>query len=198
MTVVIGLTGSIGMGKSTTAQIFADEGVPVWDADAAVHRIYGQGGAAVAPMSLIFPEAVVGGSVDRTILKAEIAKDATALSVIEKIVHPLVAADRQAFLDANKDAAVVLLDMPLLFETGADKSLDVIIVVSAPADVQAARVLARPGMTREQFDLILSRQMPDAEKRAKADYVIASETLDSVRDNVKTILAKLKAEHPHA
>ena len=187
--IVLGLTGSIGMGKSTTAAMFAEEGVPVWDADAAVHRLYD--GAAVGPVGALFPDAIVGGRVSRDALKLLIAKDDTALRRLEAVVHPLVAADRQAFLDSAR-APVVLLDIPLLYETGADRLCDRVAVVSVPPEVQRDRVLAREGMSPAQLDAILARQMPDAEKRARADYVIETLTLEEARAQVRAILAELK------
>lgn len=188
--IVLGLTGSIGMGKSTTAQMFRDLGVPVWDADAAVHDLYAVGGAAVAPMADAFPDAVTDGAVDRAALKTIIARNSDALKQIEGIVHPLVAANRAAFL-AGATAPLVVLDIPLLFETGADAQMDKIAVVSCPADVQRDRVLARGSMTPAQFEMILAKQMPDAEKRARADYVIDTLTLDGAAAQVAAIVAEL-------
>ncbi len=190
MPFTLGLTGSIGMGKTTTAALFAARDVPVWDADAAVHRLYAPGGAAVGPMGRAFPEAIVDGAVSRPALKAAIAADAGALARIESIVHPLVAADRAAFL-ANATAPLVLLDIPLLFETGAEAWLDATVVVSAPVEAQRARVLARPGMTEADLDRILSRQMPDAEKRARADYVIDTTSPESAVAGVEAVLADI-------
>ena len=190
MSLVLGLTGSIGMGKTTTAALFAARGIPVWDADAAVHRLYARGGAAVAPLAAAFPAAVSQGAVSRAALKAVIAADPAALARIEAIVHPLVAADRAAFL-AGQSAPVVLLDMPLLFETGADTMVDATVVVSAPAEEQRARVLARPGMSDADFERILARQMPDAEKRARADYVIDTTTPQTAAAGVAATLADL-------
>lgn len=183
----LGLTGSIGMGKSTAARMFAELGHPVWDADAAVHRLYAPGGAAVAPVSAAFPDTLRDGGIDRTALKAEIQRDQTALSRLETIVHPLVAQDRLAFLRANAAAPIVVLDIPLLFEGGAERQMDGVAVVSASAETQRARVLARPGMTPEMLALVLSRQMPDVEKRARADWVIPTETMDGARQRIVEI-----------
>lgn len=192
---LLGLTGSIGMGKSTTAAMFAELGVPVWDADASVHALYAPGGAAVAPIAALYPQAVQNGAVDRAALKALIAADRQALTRLETVVHPLVAADRSAFIDTQAGAPLVLLDIPLLFETGADGGLDAILVVTAPPEVQRARVLARPGMTEDQLALILARQLPDAEKRARATYVIDTETLDGTRAAVQKLIETLKDRH---
>lgn len=193
MTYLIGLTGSIGMGKSTTAKIFAEEGCAVWDADAAVHRLYSAGGAAVAPMQAAFPDAIVDGAVSRDALKAAIAADPTALRQIEQIVHPLVAEDRQAFI-AKSDADIVVLDIPLLFEGSGHRMVNTTVVVSVPEDVQRDRVLARGTMTEDQFMMIKSKQMPDAEKRALADHVVITDTLDHARDQVRAIVAKIRKE----
>ena len=184
---VLGLTGSIGMGKSTTAAMFGALGVPIWDADAAVHRLYAPGGAAVAPMAAAFPEAVRGGAVDRDVLR-RLAVDPAALSRIEAVVHPLVAADRAAFLARHADAPIVLLDVPLLFETGGDAAVDRTIVVTAPEAVQRGRILARGTMDAGQLDAILARQMPDADKRARADYIVETETMEAARAAVARIV----------
>lgn len=190
MTHYLGLTGSIGMGKSTTAQMFRDAGVPVWDADATVHRLYAKDGAAVSLIAEIFPDAIIDGAVSRDKLKDIIAADTTALAKIEHIVHPLVAADRQNFI-ASQTAPLLVFDIPLLFETGADAWLSSVLVVTAPADVQKSRVLARPAMTEAQFDQILRRQMPDADKRTRADHIIETLTLDDTRAAVQELILKL-------
>jgi len=191
MSWLLGLTGSIGMGKSTTAQMFRDEGIPVWDADSAVHRLYARGGRAVGPVSAAFPDAFVDGGVSREALKKIIAANPSALGQLEKIVHPLVAQDRAAFI-ADNPAPIVVVDIPLLYETGAEKWLSSVLVVSASPDVQRARVLARPGMTEAQFEAILSRQMPDAEKRRRADHLIETTTLDDARAKVRALIDELK------
>lgn len=191
---ILGLTGSIGMGKSTTAGFFAAEGLAVWDADAAVHRLYAPGGAAVATIGALCPEALVGGAIDRAALKSWIARDRAALSRIEAVVHPLVAADRAAFL-AECVSDIAILDIPLLFEKGSEAEMDATLLVTAPPELQRQRVLARPGMTEAQFALILSRQMPDAEKRARATHIV--ETLDpaSLQAYVKALIAYIRSRH---
>jgi len=191
MSVVLGLTGSIGMGKSTTAGFFRDAGVPVWDADAAVHRLYAAGGAAVDPIARIRPQAIRDGAVDRAALKSWMAEDDTALGRIETIVHPLVAADRARFLRDHVDAPLVVLDIPLLFETGAAAGMDTVLVVSAPAGEQRRRVLDRGEMDETTFAAILARQVPDAEKRARADHVIETRNLDQTRAEVEALIGKL-------
>ena len=178
------------MGKSTTAQMFRDEGVPVWDADATVHKLYAQGGAAVPAFMETLPQAVIDSAVDRSVLKSLIAKHPETIKTIENIVHPLVGADRAAFL-AAQDAPLVVFDIPLLFETGADAWLDSVLVVTVPADVQKERVMARGAMDEAMFAQILSRQMPDAEKRKKADHVIETLTLDATRAAVRKLIAEL-------
>jgi dephospho-CoA kinase len=192
----IGLTGSIGMGKSTVAKMFGDLGAMEWDADAAVHRMYARGGAAVEPVGALFPDVIVDGAVDRARL-ASVALGAPAnLQKLEAVVHPLVAADREAFMTAaaHAGAPAVVLDIPLLFENGSEKFFDVVVVVSAPADVQRARALARPGMSEEKFAAILAEQMPDAEKCAKADYVISTgQTLAETRGETRRVYEKIMA-----
>lgn len=186
---VLGLTGSMGMGKSTTAKFFAEEGVPVHDADAAVHRLYE--GAAVALLEAAFPGVTEGGKVDRMKLSARIAGNPTALKQLEAIVHPLVRATERDFLAAaeKRGAPVAVLDIPLLYETGGESRCDAVVVVSAPADVQRARVFERPGMTDEKYAALLARQMPDAEKRRRADFVVdSSRGLDAARAQVRDIL----------
>lgn len=191
----LGLTGSIGMGKSTTAALFRDEGIPVWDADAAVHRLYAPGGAAVGPLAALCPAALREGGIDRAALKDWIAADPGALARIEAVVHPLVAADRAAFLQAAK-ADIVVLDIPLLFEKGSESEMDATLLVTAPPEVQRARVMARPGMTEAQFNAILARQMPDAEKRARATHIIETLDPESARAAVRALIAHIrKAAH---
>jgi len=194
MTFRLGLTGSIGMGKSTTAAMFAAEGVPVWDADAAVHRLYSTGGAAVAPITALHPQAHQNGSIDRDKLKDWIASDPAALAQIEAVVHSLVAADRDRFL-ANTRADIVVLDIPLLFEKGTNTSLDATLLVTASPALQRQRVLARPKMTEQQFHLILSRQMPDVEKRARATHILETLSEDSARAYIRALLAYLRTTH---
>jgi dephospho-CoA kinase len=194
MSYILGLTGSIGMGKSTTAQFFREAGVPVWDADAAVHRIYAKGGAAVEPISRICPEATAIGKVNRDVLKEWIARDATALAQLEKIVHPLVAADRAGFISEHSNAPLVVLDIPLLFETGSAGNMDGVLVVSVDAEEQRRRVLARETMTEEMLGAILARQLPDAEKRARADFVIETYDLDSARADVMKLIESLSGD----
>lgn len=191
--IVLGLTGSIGMGKSTTAQMFAEEGVPVHDADAVVHRLYEN--EAVTPIEAAFPGTTDGGKVDREKLGKRVLGDPAALKRLESIVHPLVAEARERFLaEAERSgAAVALLDIPLLYETGGEKRCDAVVVVSAPADVQRRRAFERPDMTEAKFQAILAKQMPDAEKRARADFVVdTSRGFDAAREQVREILAKVR------
>ena len=186
---ILGLTGGIGMGKSTTAAMFRDLGVPVWDADAVVHRLYARGGAAVAPLAAAFPASIREGAVDRAALRAVIAADPDALGRIEAIVHPLVAKDRAAFLTGRTGLAV--LDVPLLFETGLDVAVDRVAVVSVPEDLQRARVLGRGTMDAAQFEAIRAKQMSDADKRARADYIIDTSTMEGARAAVAAIVEEL-------
>lgn len=193
----IGLTGSIGMGKSTAAKMFAELGAAVWDADAAVHRMYGQDGAAVGPIAEVFQGAVLDGAVDRAALAKIVLTDASRLQQLEEIVHPLVGEDRTLFMAdaAATNAPAVVLDIPLLFENSSEALFDAVVVVSAPEEVQRARVLARPGMTEEKFQAILSQQMPDWEKCERADYVISSDQplekmFDQLRGVYEEILVK--------
>lgn len=194
--VILGLTGSIGMGKSTVAAMFADAGVPVFDADAAVHALQGPAGRVVARIEARFPDTTGPQGVNRTALAEAVFGDREALKALEAIVHPAVAEERAAFLVAHADAPLVVLDIPLLFEAGGWQAVDRIAVVSAPSDVQRARVLARPGMTEERFAAILAKQLPDAEKRARADFVIATGgSLEATRAEVARVIACL---HPCA
>ena len=192
---VVALTGSIGMGKTETAKMFARLGIPVHDADAAVHALYGKGGGAVAAIGAAFPGAVVEGCVDRARLVHLVARDEKAFQRLEAIVHPLVLKERDTFLAEAmaKGVELVVLDIPLLYETGLDKTVDAVIVVSAAADVQRARVLQRPGMTLEKLEAIHARQIPDAEKRAKADFVIETDKgLAHAFEQVKRVAAELR------
>ncbi len=192
--IVVGLTGSIGMGKSTTAGLFAEAGVPVYDADAAVHALYAAGGGAVAAVEALFP-GVVGpdGAVDRTALAARVVGDPEALRRLEAAVHPLVGAHRADFFAREAAAEIVVVDVPLLFETGGERSVDAVVVVSCPPEMQRARVLARPGMTEARLDAILARQLPDADKRARADVVIdTGRGIDAAREQVAAVLAQLR------
>jgi dephospho-CoA kinase len=186
---ILGLTGSIGMGKSTVAAMFANEGVPVFDADATVHALQGPGGQLVAAIERAFPHSTVDGAVDRRRLGTMVFGDDAAIAQLEHIVHPAVALERAAFLERHGES-LVLFDIPLLFETGGESNVDKIIVVSAPAEAQRTRVLARPGMTLEKFHAILARQTPDVEKRARADFVIATETsFEQTLAQVRAVIA---------
>jgi len=194
--IVLGLTGSIGMGKSTTASMFADAGAVVWNADTAVHQLYARGGAAVGPVGEAFPGVVLDGAVDRNRLAEVLGQDPDGFQRLEAIVHPLVLNGRQADLAAAEARGVKLavLDVPLLFETGGDAAVDAVVVVTAPAAVQAERVLARSGMTRQRFEAILSRQRPDAEKRRRADFIIdTSLGLEAARARVEEIVGTVLA-----
>ena len=192
--IVIGLTGSIGMGKSTVAQLFAEEGAPAFNSDAVVHALYMRGGAAVAPVEAAFPGVAKDGAIDRQALSARVVDNSAAIKALEAIVHPLVGQAQADFLEKHRSAGApaVVLDIPLLFESGGSGRVDRIVVVSAPADVQRERVMARPGMTEEKFVYLLSRQMPDGEKRARADFVIdTSGELEATRKQVRAVLDAL-------
>ena len=189
---LIGLTGSIGMGKSAVAQMFADEGVPVYDADAEVHKLQGPGGALVDAIEARFPGTTGPEGVNRAELGARVFGKPDELKALESIIHPVLAQQRLDFFAAHRDAAMLLFDIPLLFEKGGSENVDVIVVVSAPADVQRTRVLARPGMTAQKFEKILSIQVPDEEKRARADHIIdTGVTLDETRAAVRHLIAAL-------
>lgn len=193
----IGLTGSIGMGKSTTAAMFAKEGIPVWDADAAVHRLYAKGGAAVEPIQTLLPDAIQDGAVNREVLKEHIAVKPSLLRDLEAIVHPLVRADRQRFLE-DSSHPIVLFDIPLLFESNSAAEMDAIVVVSTTEDQQKARVLARGTMDEAQFLAIKAKQMPDVEKRAQADYTVITNTIENAQDQVRDILKSIRESLSHA
>ena len=189
---ILGLTGSIGMGKSTTAKLFAEAGVPVYDADAAVHKIY-QGEAAPA-IEAAFPGTTVDGKVDRVRLSAQVLHNPAAIKQLEQIVHPMLGASRRQFLDdaERSGAPVAVVDVPLLFETGGEKRVDAVVVVTTTPEAQRERILARDNMTNEKLDAILARQLPDAEKRKRADFVVdTSHGLDPVRAAIRDILAKV-------
>ena len=192
---MVGLTGSIGMGKSETAKMFARLGVPVYDADAAVHRLYDVGGAAVPLLEQAFPGVAREGRIDRGELSTHVTGNPAATERLQKIVYPLMAGERQRFLEEarSKGADIVVFDIPLLFETGGDANMDAVVVCSAPSEVQRNRVLARPGMTAERFEYLLSRQMADAEKRAKAHFVVVTDKgLDHAFEQVKMIVDELR------
>jgi dephospho-CoA kinase len=195
--IVLGLTGSIGMGKSTTTRMFADEGAMVWNADEAVHWLYSKGGAAVGPVGEAFPGVVVDGAVDRNRLIRALGRDDAAFRRLEAIVHPLVIqgrADDMAAAEA-RGTKLAVLDIPLLYETGADATVDAVVVVTAPLRAQVERVLSRPGMTRERLNIILSRQMPDEEKRARADFIVdTGPGLDAAHAQVREIVGTVTAE----
>lgn len=193
MTHLLGLTGSIGMGKSTTAQMFRDAGIPVWDADAAVHELYNRGGAAVPYFQKHLPQAVIDEAVSRSVLKEMLANDPAIIKTLEEIVHPLLAAHRAEFLSQH-NGPLIVFDMPLLFETNAQDWLTSVLVVTAPPEVQKDRVMARGQMSDALFQQILSRQMPDSEKRTRADHVIKTLTLDDTRAAVQKLIAELTGQ----
>lgn len=189
---ILGLTGSIGMGKSTTAKLFAEAGVPVYDADATVHRIY-EGEAAPA-IEAAFPGTTVNGRVDRTLLSPKVVHDADAMKRLEHIVHPMLRAHHQKFLDdaERTGAPVAVMDVPLLYETGGEARVDAVVVVTTAPDIQRQRILARDGMTAEKLDAILARQLPDAEKRKRADFIVdTSHGLEPVRERIREILGEV-------
>jgi dephospho-CoA kinase len=189
--IILGLTGSIGMGKSTTAKLFAEAGVPVYDADATVHRLYE--GEAVAAIEAAFPGTTAGGKVDRNRLSAQVVHDPDAIRRLEGIVHPMLGASRQKFLhDAERSGApVVVVDVPLLYETGGEKRVDAVVVVTTTPEIQRERVLARDNMSGERLDAILARQLPDAEKRKRADFLVdTSDGFDPVRARIRDILSE--------
>lgn len=193
MSFLLGLTGGIGMGKSTAAQMFRDLGHPVWDADATVHRLYAKGGAAVGPVGAVFPAALVDGAVDRARLRQALTAHPDGFAVLERIVHPLVGADRADFIAASVEAPLIVLDIPLLFETGADAAMDGVAVVSTDEATRRARILARGTMDERALDLIIARQTPDAEKRARANWIIPSDTLEGARRAIQGIVAQILA-----
>ena len=193
----LGLTGSIGMGKTTTASIFSALGCDVWDADAAVHRLYAKGGAAVAPMSGAFSQVIEEGAVSRAQLRSLIAADPLALKSIEKIVHPLLVQDRADFV-AGSQSDILVFDIPLLFETGGHTLMDAVVCVSISAAKQKQRVLERKTMTSDQFEQILARQMPIKEKLQKADYVVTTDTLDHAEQQVQIIIQDIRENRLNA
>jgi dephospho-CoA kinase len=195
--IVLGLTGSIGMGKSTTAKMFAEAGVPVHDSDEAVHRLYA--GKAAPLVEMAFPGTTFAGVVDRAKLGTRVLGDAAALKRLEAVIHPLVRADADAFLAKHRKSGepIAVLDIPLLFETGGRNGVDKVVVVTAPAEIQRERVLARPGMTEEKLASILARQVPDAEKRRQADFIVdTGQGFDAARAAVKAIIAELSGDKP--
>ncbi len=193
MSFLLGLTGSIGMGKSTTADMFREAGVPVWDADATVAKLYAKGGAAVAPLSALNMGLIQNDAVDRAALKNWVKTDPNALNRLESLIHPLVAADRAKFIDDHAEQSLIVCDIPLLYETGADQWLDAVLVVTTDAQTQKARVMARAGMDPELFDQILVRQMPSSEKIARADYVIETNSFEGARKAVHDLINDLTA-----
>jgi dephospho-CoA kinase len=197
MTFKLGLTGSIGMGKSTTARMFAELGVPVWDADAAAHKLYSSGGAAVPVIKELFPAAIKNGEVSRSVLKGLIQSDENVLGEIERIVHPLVEADRKNFI-ADSASDIVLLDIPLLFETNGDKYMDAIACVDIDPNTQRERVLQRGTMTEEQFEQILSKQLPNGLKCNQSDFVIRTDNLSHAKQQVYDIIEKIRKEQINA
>jgi len=193
--IVVGLTGSIGMGKTATAKLFAEEGVPVYDADAAVHALYAKGGKGVGPIGNAFPSAVKEGAVDRDALSQAVLDDAAAFKKLEGIIHPLVGEAQRDWIEARRaeGAGLVVLDIPLLFETGGNERVDKVVVVSAPEELQRGRVLEREGMSHDKLDAILQKQVPDETKRAKADFIVeTSGGVENAREQVQAVLRILK------
>ena len=180
------------MGKSTTAKLFSDTGTPVWDADGAVERLYAPGGAGVEPVRKLRVDVVENDRVDRAALKKEILASPDLLESLEAVIHPLVAMDRQEFIQKHKDAEILIFDIPLLFETNAENTMDIVVVVSTSAETQRDRVLSRPGMTEQMFEMILAKQVPDAEKRRKADFVISTDDLETARQGVQDVLEAIR------
>ena len=197
MTFKLGLTGSIGMGKSTTAQMFAELGIPVWDADAAVHKLYSKGGAALPAIQELYPEAIEHGEVSRPALKRLIQSNENVFGKLERIVHPLVAADRQNFIETS-DTDIVLLDVPLLFETNGDKHMDAIACVNIDPETQRERVLQRSTMTEEQFEQILNKQLPNDVKCNQSDFVIQTDNLDHAKEQVAHIIELIRKDYINA
>ena len=197
MTFKLGLTGSIGMGKSTTAQMFAELGIPVWDADAAVHNLYSTGGAAVPAIQELYPQAIEDEEVSRPALKGLILSDKNVLGELERIVHPLVAADRQNFIETSV-SDIVLLDIPLLFETSGDKHMDAVACVDIDPETQRERVLQRSTMTEEQFEQILNKQLPNDVKCSQSDFVIRTDNLDHTKEQVANIIELIRKDYINA
>ena len=197
MSFKLGLTGSIGMGKSTTARMFAEAGCAVWDADAAVHRLYSKGGAAIEPIGKTFPDVIVDDAVDRARLREVVSKSADALKIIEDIVHPLVRQDRSEFAE-NATQDILVFDIPLLFETGSEADMDAVACVTVSAELQEKRVMERGTMTRAQFETIREKQMPNDEKLRRSDFVITTETLERARRQVHDILQEIRKGMTHA
>ena len=197
MTFKLGLTGSIGMGKSTTAQMFAELGIPVWDADAAVHNLYSTGGAAVPAIQELYPQAIEDEEVSRPALKGLILSDENVLGELERIVHPLVAADRQNFIETSV-SDIVLLDIPLLFETSGEKHMDAVVCVDIDPETQRERVLQRSTMTEEQFEQILNKQLPNDVKCSQSDFVIRTDNLDHTKEQVANIIELIRKDYINA
>ncbi len=198
---ILGLTGSIGMGKSTTSKFFVEAGVPVWDADAAVHKLYATNKCLIQNFAEVLPETVKDNKIDRAVLRKIVSRRPELLKQIEALVHPFVAADRQAFLRlaTSQNSGLVVVDHPLLFETGEHKWCDAVLVVSAQTDVQKQRVMSRKGMTEEAFEMLLAKQLPDAEKRERADFVLETTTHESAKDYVLHLIKKITdGETQHA